>query len=330
MISETKKEYIKFCNENKKKQRIFHETWWLNSTCGRDSWDVALVKDNNRIIAAFPYYFKRLFGFKILIQPPLTQKLGFFFTSENDYNLQKNNQKKYREIISELIDQLPKFSYFNQFFYSEIINWLPFFWKGFQQTSFYSYKIHDIRNKNILDLFSKGKIKDLSKANKNFDLRYNDISPQEFYEHHKKSLKEKKQTIFYKLETLEKIFFSISKNKSGFVISAIDKKTGEIAALLLTICDENDSYSIISSIAQKYKKYAPLTLLFYNSIIESKKYSKNYDFEGGMDMKLGDSFRHMGGEPVEYYNIKKTSSSILKVLIFCMNLIKFNKLRFVK
>ena len=60
MIIEKKKEYIKFCNENKKKQRIFHETWWLNSTCGKDSWDVALVKDNNRIIAAFPYYFKIL------------------------------------------------------------------------------------------------------------------------------------------------------------------------------------------------------------------------------------------------------------------------------
>tara|TARA_B100000780_G_scaffold273004_1_gene235983 strand:+ start:228 stop:452 length:225 start_codon:yes stop_codon:yes gene_type:complete len=57
---------------------------------------------------------------------------------------------------------------------------------------------------------------------------------------------------------------------------------------------------------------------------------QNYDFEGSMGMKIGDSFSHMGGELIVYHNIKKTSSSILKVLIFCINFIELDKLRFVK
>lgn len=330
MTQNNKKKYIEFCQTNNKNISIFHKDWWLDSVCGEHNWDVSLVKEENKLIAAIPYYSIKKYGFKILIQPPFTQKLGIMFFENESYLSYLKKPKEYKEIVFQLIDQLPKFDYFNQFFFSEIKNWLPFFWKGFNQQTFYSHKILDIKNKEILNLFSKGKKKDLKKSQQKFKVEYNNISAFDFYEHHKASLKEKKQEIFYSYNKFNKLYDGIFLNNSGFILSAVDKETNKIAALLLTVYDKNDSYSLITSIKDEYKAYAPLTLLFYNSILESKKFSQNYDFEGGMDSNLGDSFRHLGGTPIQYFNIKKNNSFILQLAILFINYFKINKLKIIK
>lgn len=42
-----KDEYREFCL-NEKNIPIFSKDWWLDSVCGTDNWDVALVKKINK------------------------------------------------------------------------------------------------------------------------------------------------------------------------------------------------------------------------------------------------------------------------------------------
>lgn len=41
--------------------------------------------------------------------------------------------------MNYFIDNLPKFDYFNMNFHYSITNWLPFYWRGFKQTTRYTY-----------------------------------------------------------------------------------------------------------------------------------------------------------------------------------------------
>ena len=209
-------------------------------------------------------------------------------------------------------------------------NWLPFYWNGFDQKTFYTYKIKNIKEKDTLKIFSRGKLRDLKKARKKFNVKMNVVSAEEFFNHHKESLRQKKEKPFYKLTTLKNLTDAISKNKSGYILSAEDRESGEIGALILIVYDKYNSFSLMTSISSKYRSYAPLTLLFYHSIEESKKHSVNYDFEGGMDIKLGDSFRHLGGQPISYFNIKKNNSFFLQLTVLMINFFKINKLSLIK
>jgi hypothetical protein len=52
-----------------------------------------------------------------------------------------------KEVYFSIIDQLPDIDHFSQNFYYLVTNWLPFYWKGFNQTTRYTYLI-----KNLTDL----------------------------------------------------------------------------------------------------------------------------------------------------------------------------------
>ena len=187
-----------------------------------------------------------------------------------------------------------------------------------------------MHTKDTMKIFSSDKLANLKKARKNFNVKMNSVSAEEFFNHHKESLKEKGEKPFYTLHTLKNLTDAMLKHKSGYILSAEDKESGEIGALILIVYDKYNSFNLMTSISSKYRSYAPLTLLFYHSIEESKKHSINYDFEGGMDIKLGDSFRHLGGEPISYFNIKKNNSFFLQITVLMINFFKINKLSLIK
>lgn len=86
----------------------------------------------------------------------------------------------------EMIEQIKdlKIGYYNQNFHYSISNWLPFYWKGFRQTTRYTYVIEDISDiENVFKNFDYSKKKNINKARKTVRIKY-DLSAQEFYEHH--------------------------------------------------------------------------------------------------------------------------------------------------
>ncbi|MGI6455403.1 MAG: hypothetical protein ACOX5R_07225 [bacterium] len=82
---------------------------------------------------------------KILTNPILTQFLGptIIYPHNQSYRNRLSYEKK---IFFDLIDRLPKFDYFSQNFSYSITNWLPFYWKGFKQSTRYTYVIEDVKD----------------------------------------------------------------------------------------------------------------------------------------------------------------------------------------
>ena len=84
--------------------------------------------------------------------------------------------------IQELIDQLPKFSYFSQACSSDLTNWLPFYWKGFKQNTLYTYVLDDLSNLEVVWNGFSGSVRtDIRKAKKNHVVIREDADINEFY-----------------------------------------------------------------------------------------------------------------------------------------------------
>jgi len=117
---------------------IFSQAWWLDAVEG-DNWDVLLAKKGGQVIGALPYVIQKKFGFTLLTQPGLTQTLGPWIKPT-----QKSYPKKLayeKDVLGELADQLPKCDHYGRNWHCDQQNWLPFYWRGYEQTTKYTYRL---------------------------------------------------------------------------------------------------------------------------------------------------------------------------------------------
>jgi len=123
---------------------IFSQAWWLDVTAGRDSWSACLIEEGGRIVAAMPYAYKQIRGYLLIVQPKLTQTAGpWFAPMDGKPSSVMSRQMRY---MTELIDQLPAFSHFQQNWKYLHTNWLPFRWRGFSQSTSYTYLLPRLDN----------------------------------------------------------------------------------------------------------------------------------------------------------------------------------------
>ena len=281
---------------------IFSRDWWLDATAGIDNWDVVLVEKGGEVVASMPYMISKRYGFKCLCQPILTQKLGPWL--KYPYGQKYTRKLEYeKEIFTMLIDKLPEADSFSACFDYNITNWLPFYWKGFEQTTLYTYVIETLLDiEKIKNGFSHAKRQNIRKA-ENMNLQvYFDLSCVEFYNHHKMTLSKQNvydKKIVYSYEIFEKIYNAAYSNNAGRVIYAKDVN-GNIHSALFVIWDSNSAYDLISTIDPDYRSFGSATMLVLKMMQYLSDKTKAFDFEGSMIEGVENSFRQFGAVQKPY------------------------------
>jgi len=118
---------------------IWHQPWWLDATAGEDEWDVLSVIDGGQVAATLPYTLVKRRGFTIMSQPPLTQALGPWLSSGGAGDVPKLSTQ--HKLLGQIADSLPSVDSYTQGWLPEMGNWLPFHWRGFNQTTRYTYRL---------------------------------------------------------------------------------------------------------------------------------------------------------------------------------------------
>lgn len=298
---------------------IFSRDWWLDAVCGEKNWDVIIIKRDKDVFAILPYYFIHGRFFTTIGMPSLTQTLGpWLRPSKAKYANMLSEQK---DLMTELIDKLPSFDYFVQNFNYSITNWLPFYWKGFSQTTRYTYVIEDLNNlEEVFKNFSYAKIKNVKKAEKIVTVHY-DLSASEFYKNHKMTLAKQGEEIIYSYELFERIYNSGYARDSARTIYAKDAE-GNIHAALFVVWDTQSAYDLISTIDPDFRNSGAATLLIKEIIKYVATRTKKFDFEGSMNEGIENSFRQFGAVQKPYFSIFKTNSRLLKIKQEIMQLVK--------
>ena len=299
---------------------LYSRPFWLDAEFGENNWDVSLIIKDDIIIGSMPYQ-KPCGFFNKSGMPQFAQNIGPWI---NEDYLQQRSHKigVVYGILNDLIEQLPKTGYFIQQFSPSIKFHLPFHWKGFEQTTQYTYLLNIMGSiDEVLSKAYPNKRRAWKKSNETLILKVED-DPLLFFKNHEKWLNASGNNIQYSKEYFLRLYSYVTSNNSGEVISAIDKKTSEIVASLFYCWDSNYAYHLITPINPNLRKLNGLTFLIYNAIHRLPEEVSFYDFEGSMAFNIEKSFREYGAEPVAYHRVRKIDNIFLK-LIFKFLIWKF-------
>ncbi len=309
-MKSSKEKYQKFCEENIGVP-LFLRYSWYQSLFG-DNWDVVLIERKGNVLGFLPYILTKKKTFSLVRPPMLTPYQGVWlnYPEEQKYTNRLSFEK---EVVAEIINQLPPLDAFQQKFVPEFTNWLPFYWEGFNQTTRYTYILEDLSDKNrIFDEFRDNIRREIRKAEKvltievisDIDLLYQ--LKQDVYQANNEEYPISK-------DLLNRVGNYCSENNCGELLAAKDTE-GNIHSILLYVWDENSAYYLHGGTNVEFKTSGSMSLLLWEAIKRSASKTKAFNFEGSMMESIERYFRAFGGKQVPYFEISKTNSKLLKLL----------------
>jgi hypothetical protein len=314
-----KEKYIIFCN-NEKTIPIFSQYFWLDAVCGSENWNVCLAYNkNDEIIGTLPYYINKKHGFRRLSLPKLTQKLGPWIKYPSGQKAETKLSYELK-ICNELISRLPKNNEFIQNFDHTITNWLPFHWKGYKQTTRYTYRLSEIQKLDSIYNEFKGNIKrEIKKAEKKGINIVIDDDIKLFYKINKKTFDRQKKKIPYIFEFIENLDNTIKDHRIIFFAKDSENR---IHAAIYVIWDNDCAYYLMGGGDPELRNSGATSLLMWHAIREMSTKVKYFDFEGSMIEPIERFFRAFGSSQTPYFQVSKVFSKRLKLIYFLKDLIK--------
>ncbi len=312
----SKEQYIHFC-KTEPTIPVFQTFWWLDAAVGRNNWDVAIIFQENTIIGAMPYYKKLKWGATIITMPRFISMMGIWiYYPPNQKYIDKLHYEQ--TISTKLIEQLPSFDYFNQSFYYTYTNWLPFFWKGFKQTTRYTYTLSNLSNtEELFEKFAHSKRKNILRSEKLLTIK-EDLAIKDFYDLHQKSLAKENKNIDYSFELLQNLYNASIQHNGGKILYAVDENNN-IHAALFTVWNSESSFNIINPIDPEHRHSGASSLLIKQMISYIKDKTKTFDFEGSMNEQIAESFRRFGAIQKPYFVIYKANTVLGKLYTLFKN-----------
>jgi len=288
---------------------IFFQPWWLQAIAP-NNWGIIEVKRGDEIAGVWPYTKKEKIG-KITIQ-----ELPLIFSYSGPWL--KKSEAKYaktlafeKDLTLELIDKLPKFSSFQQWLHPQISNWLPLYWKGFKQTTRYTYVIDKgLSLEHVWNGMLTNIRGDIRKAEKSVKINDTDDIIH-LYELLIKTYEKQKIKLPISKDLLLRINIACKKNNAMKNIIAVDKENNIIAAAYL-VFDRDTVYCILRASDPELRNNGANSLVVWKAIEYAISEGKNFDFAGSWNESIERFIRAFGAKQKPFFEIKKMDSSLLK------------------
>jgi len=291
---------------------LFLQYQWFDALYDDSEWDVSLVKKGDNVVGILPYVVANKKSFKIITPQFLSpyQGVRIIYPEGQKYSSKVGFEK---EVINGLIDQLPKVDSFKQNFLPGFTNWMPFNWKGYEQTTRYTYIINDLSDTNkVFAGFKENIRREIRKAEKTLTIeKTEDIDL--MFQMKEKVYKSNNDIYPIPLSKLKAVYTFCKLNNCGELLIAKDVDNN-IHSVLLYVWDNESAYYLHGVTDKTYKTSGSMSLLLWEAIKRSSIKTKAFNFEGSMVESIERYFRGFGGEQVPYFQINKTNSKVLKLL----------------
>ena len=290
---------------------IFHESWWLDAIAGPGNWGESVVCENDIVIARLHWFSETKLGFTLLTQPPLTQSLGPSF---DPLILGNDSAKKFgieKKLTEELLEKLPEHDYFQQNFSIKINNWLPWYWKGYEQTTRYTYILKNITDLDrVWDGMQSSTRRQVRKAKKRGVEIVSDLSIDLFIELHEKTFYRQNKKLPYSKNLIAQLDGACEKKGARKIFFAQDQKSNLHAAVYL-VWNKDSAWYLMGGGDPIYRDSGAYSLALWEAIKFASTVTKSFDFEGSMIEPIERFFRGFGGFPTPYFQVKKTNNRLL-------------------
>lgn len=298
---------------------LFSQAWWLDATAGEGKWDAALVEKGGGIVAAMPYVPSKRYGFTLLGQPALTQNLGPWLREATGKPSTQLAQQKDR--LQALIAQLPAFDHFTQNWHWQMVNWLPFYWAGFQQTTRYTYILGALGDEQTLWQGLRENIRtDIKKASNRFNLRVRDDLPvDDFLLLNRMTFSRQDMSLPYTEAFVHRLDQACGTRQARKIFIAEDEQ-GRRHAGVYIVWDKNSAYYLMGGGDPELRNSGATSLCMWEAIKFAATVTQRFDFEGSMIEPVEKFFRAFGAQQTPYFTVSKTPSLILKTALFLRSL----------
>lgn len=289
---------------------VFCYSWWLQAVESKIK--VLGCFDNDHLIAGIPLYSSKSLGINRIIMPKLTQTWGVIITPLPGKHV--NAFSREMEILKLFASELQKYKYFAQSFSPNLQNWLPFYWKGFQQTTRFTYVFENL---NSMDELWKGLRENIrtdirKSVRKGISIRQTTFST--VFPLFEKTFTRQNLTIRYTREYLEKLYdIAVSKN-AGECFAAIDLD-GKIHAAAFLVWDKKRAFYLVGGGDPALRNSGATSHMVWEMIRFASERSAVFDFEGSMIESIEKYFRAFGATQRTFNIIYKKSPIISAIEI---------------
>ena len=289
---------------------IFRQPWWIEALAGDNPHGIIKVELTPEKRADLPYIIRKRYGIRIVTMPPLTQNAG---PLTHGFAYQDNRQLGFeKDLYGALIDALPPHDAFNQNFHWSVGNWLPFHWRGFEQSTRYTYRLEDISNEEKLWSGLMSNIRrEIKKARNRFEVRiHSDYDIDRFLDLNEMTFQRQGKALPYGREQVRQLDRACAERNCRKIFFAEDEE-GKIHAALYIVWDAHSAYYLMGGGDPALRKSGATSLAIWEAILFSATVSRSFDFEGSMIEPVERFFRAFGARQTPYMHVWKFNSRLL-------------------
>jgi hypothetical protein len=216
-----------------------------------------------------------------------------------------------KNLMTELINQLPLFDYFSQNFHYSITNWLPFYWQGFSQTTRYTYIIDELSDlTKVWDGLLPNIRTDIKKAQGRFGVKVsNDLGIDALLDVNELTFIRQGKQLPYGRELVKRLNEACAAHDARKIFFGRDEE-GNIHAAVYIVWDDNSAYYLMGGGDPEFRNSGATSLCMWEAIQFAATVTKCFDFEGSMMEPVERFVRAFGAKQVPYFSITKTNSRL--------------------
>lgn len=288
---------------------LFLQPWYLDAVCTGGIWDAVLLEKGGRTVAVLPYFLKQKLFWRHVAMPQLCKFLGPYLLPE--FRTLNDETRLYEALLA----QLPKnLAAFQQDLNYSVTNWLPFYWRGFRQTTRYSYILPlEEPESAIFNRISKNYRQKIRSATEQLRLKLDgplsELQRLIDLSFARQGLGAPLSPAFF-----EQFYEVLKAHHCCQLFFAVDPATGATHSAAMLAWDNTSAYYLVSGDDPALRASGSALLLKWEAI----RYAKNtlnlpvFDFEGSMIRAIESGRRDFGAQQKQYFRVQREWSVLWK------------------
>jgi hypothetical protein len=281
---------------------IFTDRWWLDAVAP-GMYEILEIRKGDGIQAAWPIVYRESDGDRHIYMPALTQKLGILFAPFKANPIEEQSKKQ--KLATELMEQLGETASFHQNFHETFTDWLPFYWRGYVQTTRYSYVLEDISDPSVLWNNVRQKAKtEIRKAQKVGIQIRDDLDLEQFTGIIHKTFARQNRSPLGSNDLVSRLDAACSKNAGRKIFAGVDSQ-GRVHAAVYMTWSGNTAYTLMGGGDPELRQSNAYRLVCWEAMIFARSIARRFDFVGSILPQVEPVFRGLGAKQVPYFSISK-------------------------
>jgi len=281
---------------------VFAHRWWLEAVAP-GMHKILEIRRNDGVRAAWPVVYCDGDGARHVCMPALTQKLGILFAPSDAKppELQSTNQ----ELTVELLDQLGDAASFRHNFHENYTDWLPFYWRGYQQTTRYTYVLEDISDiAAVWNRLRSNHRRDIRRAERLGIRVRDDLELARFLELNRKTFTRQGRQPLASDELIYRLDAACCSNAGRKIFAAVDSQ-GRVHAAVYIVWAGQTAYYLMGGSEPDLRASGAQMPALWEAIKFASSVVRRFDFEGSMMPHIEHTFRGFGAKQLPYFSISK-------------------------